>query len=228
MRYLLCPLIVLFLLFRGTASADPIAVTSGFVAFTDEPGEFRAAGGGFDVAFRFFPQVVSGTFWYDHCAAGCAPSTAVDFGTTTYTFSEEFQGYGGTVNGIDYSQLFMAGELTFAGPTIVLPSVFPEPGSPGALLAGEFTFRGNVSLFTIESRTGPPVFSSELTGRGTARVFTGRIPADLFLVHDLEYTFTPVPEPSTLAMLVPGVIGVATVLRRRSKAPKGQGDHRDR
>jgi hypothetical protein len=102
MRYLLYPLIVLILLFRGTAAADPIAVTSGFVAFTDEPGAFRVAGSGFDVAFGFFPQVVSGTFWYDHCASGCAAGNVVDFGTTTYTFSEAFQGYGGTVNGIDY------------------------------------------------------------------------------------------------------------------------------
>jgi hypothetical protein len=222
MRFLIGSLLALFLLFRGTAAADPIPVTSGFVAFTDEPGAFRVAGSGFDVAFGFFPEVVSGTFWYDRCASGCAPGTAVDFGTTTYTFSEGFQGNSGRVNGIDYPQLFSAGELTFTGPAIVLPSVFPEPGSPGPLLLGEFTFQGNVSLFTTESRTGPPVFSSELTGRGTARVFAGQIPADLFVVQDLEYTFTPVPEPSTLAMLVPGVVGVVTVLRRRSRATAAQ------
>jgi hypothetical protein len=165
---------------------------------------------------------VSGTFWHDRCASGCAAGTAVHFGTTTYTFSESFQGIGGTVNGIDYPQLFSAGEVTFTGPTIVLPSAFPEPGSPGPLLLGEFTFRGNVSLFTTESRTGPPVFSSQLTGRGTARVFGAPISSDLFQVDDVEYTFTPVPEPSTLAMLVPGVLGVATVLRRRFRAKAAQ------
>jgi hypothetical protein len=159
--------------------------------------------------------VVSGTFWYRHCASGCAPGTVVDFGTTTYTFSEHFQGFRGTVNGVEYAQLFSGGQLTFTGPNIVLPSVFPQPEGPGPVLRGEFTFAGNVTLFTTESRTGPPVFSSELTGRGTARVFAGRIPSDLFLVHDLGYTFTPVPEPSTLAMLVSGVIGVAAALRRR-------------
>jgi hypothetical protein len=218
MKSLACSLITLFLLFRGTAAADPIAVTSGFVAFTDEPGAFRVAGSGFDVAFGFFPQVVSGTFWYDRCASGCAAGTAVDFGTTTYTFSESFQGFGGTVNGIDYPQLFRDGELTFTGPTIVLPSVL-DPGA-GPLLLGEFTFRGNVSLFTTESRTGPPVFSSELTGRGTARVLGGPISSDLFQVDDVEYTFAPIPEPSTLTMLVPGVIGMATVLRRRRSRAK--------
>jgi hypothetical protein len=130
MRFLIGSLLGLFLIFGGTATADPIAVTSGFVAFTDEPGAFRVAGSGFDVAFGFFPQVVSGTFWHDRCASGCAAGTAVDFGTTTYTFSESFQGIGGTVNGIDYPQLFSAGEVTFTGPTIVLPSAFPEPGVP--------------------------------------------------------------------------------------------------
>jgi hypothetical protein len=112
--------------------------------------------------------------------------------------------------------------MTFTGPTSVLPSVFPEPGSPGPLLLGEFTFRGDVSLFTTESRTGPPVFSSQLTGRGTARVFGAPISSGLFQVDDVEYTFTAVPEPSTLAMLIPGVIGVATVLRCRSRAKAAQ------
>jgi hypothetical protein len=51
MRFLIGSLLALFLLFRGTAAADPIAVTSGFAAFLDEPGAFHVAGSGFDVAF---------------------------------------------------------------------------------------------------------------------------------------------------------------------------------
>jgi hypothetical protein len=53
-------------------------------------------------------------------------------------------------------------------------------------------------------------------------VFGAPISSDLFQVDDVEYTFTPVPEPSTLAMLVPGVLGVATVLRRRFRAKAAQ------
>jgi hypothetical protein len=53
MRFLIGSLLGLFLIFGGTATADPIAVTSGFVAFTDEPGAFHVAGSGFDVAFGF-------------------------------------------------------------------------------------------------------------------------------------------------------------------------------
>ena len=222
MRHVLDLLIALVLLSRGVAAADPITVTSGFVAFTDEPGAFRVAGTGFDVAFGFAPQVVSGTFWYDHCASGCAAGMVVDFGTTTYTFSENFQGYGGTVNGIEYPQLFRTGELTFTGPAIQLPSMLPEPGTPNALLLAPFTFSGSVSLFTTEERTGPPIFSSQLTGRGTARVFSAPISSRLFVVDDLEYTFTAVPEPSTFAMLVPGMIGLAVLRKRRFRAGAGR------
>jgi hypothetical protein len=216
MKCLLYAVIVLLVLLSGgTSAADPIAVTSGSAVFTDDPGGFRIAGTGFDVDVVFAPSLVSGTHWFDHCASGCAPGTAVDFGTTTYTFAESFDGLRGTVGGVEYPHLFRTGQVTFTGPRIVLPLVFPEPGAPNAGLLGEFTFHGNVSIFDDEFFGRPPIFSSELTGRGTARVFAAPISSDRFLVQDLEYTFTPVPEPSTLAMLVPGVIGVATVLRRR-------------
>lgn len=212
-RLLSSVIVLLVLLSGGTSAADPIAVTSGSAVFTNDPGGFRMAGTGFDVDLVFAPSLVSGTHWFDHCASGCAPGTVVDFGTTTYTFAESWDGLRGTVGGVEYPHLFRTGRVTFIGPRIVLPLVFPEPGAPNAGLPGQFTFHGNVSIFDDEFFGRPPIFSSELTGGGTARVFA-HISSDLFLVHDLEYTFTPVPEPSTLAMLVSGIIGVATVLRR--------------
>jgi hypothetical protein len=205
-RYLSCTVIVLVLLFGGSAAAEPIPISSGLIVFTDEPGAFDIAGSGFEVSLGWFPRVVNGTFWFDRCRSGCAPGTTLDFGTTTYAFSESFQGGGGEVNGVQYPQLFTSGELTFVGPKVVLPTDFLFD------LTGAFTFQGNVAIFTTESRTGPPVFASELSGAGTARVIGGGGSLD-----DLEYTFnSPVPEPSTLIMLFSGLVGGATVLRRRA------------
>jgi hypothetical protein len=202
----------LVLLFGGHAAAEPIPINSGLIVFTDEPGAFEISGSGFDVSFGWFPRVVSGTFWFERCRSGCAPGTTLDFGTTTYAFSESFQGVGGEVNGVTFPRLFTSGELTFVGPKVVLPADFLFD------LTGAFTFHGNVAVFTTESRTGPPIFSSELVGAGTARVIGGGGSLD-----DLEYTFgAPVPEPSTLVMLFSGLVGGATALRRRAVGRKSE------
>lgn len=199
-----------------SAAADPVTVTSGTIVFTDEPGFFDISGDGFDISLLWSPRLVSGTPFGKHCESGCVPGTAVDFGTTTHAFAA-FQA-GGTVDGVMYPMLFAVGELTFNGPQFSAPS-FDENG----LARGAFTFDGNLSIFTDEPHTAPPVFARELTGQGTATVFGDVVsPGGLFSFQsgdDLHYTFTsPVPEPATLVMLVSGLVGGAAGLRRRRHA----------
>lgn len=124
---------------------------------------------------------------------------------------------GGTVNGVTYAALFPEGTLTFSGPTFVAPEFRPGlPISP----QGPFSFHGNVSVFTDESQTGPPVFSSALTGRGITTVF-GFVPSPgaPFVLEpgdDVHYTFdSAIPEPSSLVMFGSGLIGAAVRWRRR-------------
>jgi hypothetical protein len=207
------------LLFGTISAADPVAVTSGLVHLTaDEPGGFRLSGDSFDLTAGWPPSLLSGTFWTARCVlpAGCAPGSTVDFGTTTYGFSEHpdnpFTTNGpGVVNGVKYPQLFYRGEFTFAGPEVVLPAVI-DPNI-NQTSRGPFTFTGHLSAFTTESHSGTPVFDEQLTGFGTAVVFLDPFPT--FTLSDLDYTFTAVPEPSTLLLLGSGFVVAAKTLRQR-------------
>jgi hypothetical protein len=81
-----------------------------------------------------------------------------------------------------------------------------------------FTFAGQLAAFTTASLTGTPVFAEQLMGSGTAEVIldlpVGRVEG-LASLSDLDYTFTAVPEPSTLLLLGSGFVVVAKTLRQR-------------
>jgi hypothetical protein len=222
MSRLLGPVLGVTLLFGTTSAADPIAVTSGIATLTDEPGHFRVAGDNFDLGGLWPAFALSGTFWFHQCPPNsCALGSELDFGTTTYGLAHPesplFPADGaGEVNGVKYPQLFYQGEFTFTGPDVVLPVVV-DPDGP-LRIRGPFTFTGQLAAFTTASLTGTPVFAEQLMGSGTAEVIldlpVGRVEG-LASLSDLDYTFTAVPEPSTLLLLGSGFVVVAKTLRQR-------------
>jgi hypothetical protein len=216
MRFCLSVTMALVLLIGTTSAADPITVTAGRINLTDEPGSFDVRGSGFDVSVGWFP---SGG-WGGECSFGCSPGTKVDL-ARSYTFSDAFQGHGGIINGVAYPSLYTVGELTFDAPVFNAP--FDNEHDP---LPMPFTFHGNVAIFANKALMGPALFENELVGTGKARV-GGIVSSSRYYLEDVVYAFaSPVPEPSTLMMVVSGLVATTSLRRqlfRRGARDQGKG-----
>ena len=213
--------------------AEPITVSSGFVVLTDEPGDFLFAGRGFELSGTMFPSLLRGTFWFSQChpdltGGGCVPGARIGFGSTTYGVGNpgDLEDHGrATIGGVVHEEVFYSGEWTFHGPSVIAPATFDEQP---LLSRGDFGFEGSVFAYSNESRSGTPLFSANLRGGGTARVFFGKLSdsSDARLVlHDLDYVFEtpqPIPEPSTLLLAAAGVGAALRRSRRRSGVSTGE------
>lgn len=123
-----------------------------------------------------------------------------------------------TVNGVQYSG-WLGGALTFANDPVHFPT---NSGGDGIFaFATPFTMTGVLSGFGDSGLAGPPLFTVDLTGRGTVGAAFRTVGNNYENISGTIYRFSgvsPTPEPMTLLTLGVGLVAV----RRGLGAPSRQ------
>jgi len=146
--------------------------------------------------------------------------SAVAGGEPLSTFTLGFS-TGAVINGTEFLRPFglrlespqLAGTLRFDAPAVVLPSL--EGVVFGVTVTAPFVFNGVVTGFPRGDLDAlVPLFQVALTGQGLANVSFARLDG-LYVRPDVTYSFAATPEPTTLALLAMGFVGL--VARARTK-----------
>jgi hypothetical protein len=129
---------------------------------------------------------------------------------------------GGTP-GTDFSQITSAGSLTISPSTLSDPFVIQLVGVNSGGSAGTATFNPTQSYqWTLISTTGISGFSSPTQFSVDQQYFQTSVGSGQFYVSqvgsDLDLNFTPVPEPSTWALMASGLCAMGAAVRRRRRS----------
>ena len=188
------------MLVAARASADPIAITGGSVFIGSiQFGPFPPFGIellGNDTAIRgvTFAQV------RPFVRVGEVVDLSDTIGITSVTFGPFEQ----TVHGVTYNDVLIQGSLNFAATPFIVPRAAVGQFNTS------FTMTGAVSIFERQG-AGAPLFTTTLTGSGTAGISLERDMGDgSFSTGATGFSFepareAPVPEPGTLLLIAAGL-----------------------
>lgn len=210
----------------GTAQADPIQVTSGFLVTgaTESSAAFSLTGAGNRIDGRWPGTALP----CQSCTAGglVTPDARFLYDTVPFVWGDPFASGTATVGGVTYPALYFSGSLAFSGSPFRLPEV-SGPGDAVFVFEQPFSFTGTVSGFD-RLLEGPreiyPLFTTTWMGSGTAELrFLGvNISGRSFYTYlGSTYEFAePVPEPATVLLCA---TGVAMLIRRRHETRHQRG-----
>lgn len=197
----------------GTATAEPIAITNGYVESEIISGRSQLHFEGDGFLLTAWVEALVSTL--GQLCTPCAPGTTLDLGAVN---GGSRAAGSALVDGVAYPEIFFDGMTgTFSSPS------FQITGAGDVTVSRDFTFSGIVSGYLLNPwvTASDPVFTKSLSGQGTATATFLYNDADipLFWPSSLRYDFTdaaPVPEPATLVLFGTGA-AIAAQRRRRAQ-----------